>query len=70
MLKAGADALSAIFETDDPASDLKKVWSAMIAFAKAQYEIDSEKRKVAEEELKWARQAIEGEEAAKRSRLR
>jgi hypothetical protein len=35
-----------------------------------QYEVESEKRKVAEEELKWARQAIADEEAAKRGRLR
>jgi hypothetical protein len=70
MMKAGADALSAIFETDDPAGDLRKIWSAMIAFAKAQYEVESDQRKQQEQELKWARQAIEDEEAAKRGRLR
>jgi hypothetical protein len=33
MRKAGADALAAVFETDNPAGDLQKVWTAMIAFA-------------------------------------
>jgi hypothetical protein len=42
----------------------------MIAFGKTQYEVESEKRKVAEQELRWARETIEDEAAARRGRLR
>jgi hypothetical protein len=60
VLKAGADELPVTFDTDDALGDLKRILSAMINFATAEHETLADARKVAEQELKWARQARGG----------
>jgi hypothetical protein len=69
MLKVGGEALGEIFETATPIEDFLRIWNAMLAYAKAQHEVESEKRRQGELELRWARQAVEDEQLGKRGRL-
>jgi hypothetical protein len=70
MLKVGGEALAEVFETSTPVEDFLRIWNAMLAYAKNQHETEAEKRKEWEQELRWARQAVEDEEASRKGRLR
>jgi hypothetical protein len=70
MLRVAGEQMAATFETETPIEDFLRVWSAMLAFVKNQHEVESERRKQHEQEVRWAQQAIEDEEEARKGRLR
>jgi hypothetical protein len=70
MLRVGGEALAELFETATPVEDFLRIWSAMLAFAKNQHEVEAERRKQDDQELRWARQAVEDETAGRQGRLR
>jgi hypothetical protein len=70
MLRVAGEQMAATFETESPIQDFQQVWNAMLAYAKAQHEVESERRKQHEQEMRWARQAVEDEEASRKGRLR
>jgi hypothetical protein len=62
MLAAGAAALAEIFETDTPVDDVLRIWRAMIDAILPEWEIEYERRRDAEQQMRFARELVEDRE--------